>query len=164
LRFDSDQAAAAGTVHLGAGEGCPAALDIQSLTPPGSAGPLAAPGFHALTPCRVLDTRDGPGGPLTAGSVRFLDVAGSCGVPSTVRTVAVNVTAVSPTASGEIELYDCAPADAAGTVRFNVGGTRANNAIVGLNANGEVQVRADLNAAGSTHVLVDVVGYFEPEP
>ena len=139
-------------------------LDIQSLTPPSPAGSVVAPGFYPLTPCRLLDTRDGPAGPLASGGVRVLDVAGTCGIPASVRSVAVNVTAVAPTTGGEIELYDCAPADAAGTVRFNAGGTRANNAIVGLNGNGEVQIRADLNAPGSTHVVVDVVGYFVPEP
>lgn len=63
---------------------------IDFATPP----PAAT--FTALTPCRVIDTRDatGPtGGPaLQANGTRVFPIAGSCGVPSSAVAAAANVT------------------------------------------------------------------------
>src|SRR5262245_62977031 len=59
-----------------------------------AAGPFQ---FHAITPCRVADTRSGFGGALTAGTPRDFTVQGVCGVPSGAAAVVVDATVVGPT-------------------------------------------------------------------
>jgi large repetitive protein len=124
--------------------------------------------FFALPPCRLVDTRqpEGPGGgpPLAANSTRELTLAGSCGVPADARAVAVNVTTLQQTHAGNLRLHPAgAPAPLASTINFEAGRTRANNALARLGAGGTLAVRCDMPgaAAGSTHLLLDVFGYFK---
>jgi hypothetical protein len=120
--------------------------------------------FYAVTPCRLLDTRQvGQGPPLSSGVPRILVVGGSCGVPTNANTVAINVTVVGPTANGHITGY---PGDAAvplaSLLNFNLGRTRANNALIPLasDSSSTLALRAVLNGGGTVHVIVDVTGYF----
>ncbi len=66
-------------------------------------------GFYSLTPCRLVDTRNGngpSGGPaLVGGAVRTFPVAGLCGVPADAIAVAVNVTVVLPSSLGNLILF-----------------------------------------------------------
>jgi glucose/arabinose dehydrogenase len=121
--------------------------------------------YHTLTPCRIVDTR-GPsglvGGPaLAAGQTRTFPITGFCGVPSTAKAVAINVTVVAPSTSGHLRIW---PADDLGTgttaLTFNSGAVRANNTVAFLGAAGDVDVLAAL-PAGTVHVVIDVMGYFE---
>jgi hypothetical protein len=125
----------------------------------------AASSFYTVTPCRVVDTRNPNGafgGPaLSANSTRDFVMRGNCGISPTARAVTVNVTVTGNTSYGDLRLY---PAGAAGitssTIDWSTGQTRANNAIVGLGANGAVTVWCVMTA-GSTQVILDVNGYFE---
>jgi hypothetical protein len=169
FRFDSDQNAAPAEASLGAFEagppGSPAELRLQTLAPATGGTPPAD--FYTLAPCRLLDTRAQPGGPapIASGTVRELDVlASACGVPAGAIAVAINVTSVGSTSGGEIAVYSAGPSGAAGTVRFGPGGgNRANNAVTLLSLDGKLKIRPSLSPAGSTHVVVDVVGYFAPD-
>ena len=118
-------------------------------------------GFDLDAPARILDTRTPTGGhqaPLGAGEVATLAVRGAGGVPADATAVVVNVTAVSPTTGTYLALT---PDGQAGTSTVNVerGAVRANLAVVGIGGDGAIRVR---NAFGSTHVLVDVQGWFGP--
>jgi hypothetical protein len=121
--------------------------------------------FFTLPPCRVADTRGAPGpygGPaLVAGGDRVFTVAGQCGVPPSARAVAVNLTVTAPAATGNLRLY---PAGAAlpvvSAVNYSAGQTRGNNAIVALSAAGGLAVRC-AQLSGTTHLVLDVSGYFE---
>ncbi|HPA51825.1 MAG TPA: hypothetical protein PLP50_09490 [Thermoanaerobaculia bacterium] len=123
-------------------------------------------GFHPVTPCRVADTRD-PGGvaggvPLGSAQTLILPVAGRCGIPSTAISVAANVTVVSPTATGSLSVFAGGPIVSGTTeVPVTVGKTRAMNAIPILGTTGSLSVRAGLPEGGTTHVVLDVNGYFE---
>jgi hypothetical protein len=119
--------------------------------------------FYVAVPCRVLDTRNGPGGgaPLAAGSVRTFAVSGLCTIPASARAVAANVTVVQPSLTGHLRVFPAgSPAPLASTINFQAEMTRANNAILGLGAAGQVSVQTDM-AAGSVHLVLDVVGWFE---
>lgn len=121
--------------------------------------------FHAVAPCRVLDTRDavGPfGGPaLTAGADRSFILTGRCNVPATARVVSVNLTATQPTGSGYIQVSAVGgPAPPTSVLSFSSGQTRANNAFVDMDPSGAAFVRPVM-PAGSVHVVLDVNGYFE---
>jgi Calx-beta domain len=127
-----------------------------------------ARGLHALTPCRLVDTRGpvGPGGgpALGANTSRTFPIAGRCGIPATARAVAINMVAVGPGDSGNLRLHPAGTVvPLASSLSFARGRTRANNGIVTLGAGGQITVRCDM-PAGSTaaaHFVADVYAYFE---
>ncbi|MES1243205.1 MAG: matrixin family metalloprotease [Acidobacteriota bacterium] len=126
--------------------------------------------FFTLTPCRLLDTRDPDGdygGPaLQTGQSRTFAAAGRCGIPSTAIALSINVTAVAPSANGNLVLF---PSDQlkpnASTLNVSTGLTRANNAFLLLSSTLErtFTVVPALSANGTVHLVVDVNGYFEPD-
>jgi glucose/arabinose dehydrogenase/PKD repeat protein len=122
-----------------------------------SAGPLA---FHAITPCRLVDTRTS--GPVVdAGSTRSFPGTGACGIPGTARTLAVNLTAVSPTSGGYLQILPGGTsAVSTAVLTFAAGQTRSNTGFILLGTGGDFLVVAGL-PTGSVHVVVDVVGWFE---
>jgi uncharacterized repeat protein (TIGR01451 family) len=122
--------------------------------------------FFSTTPCRLIDTRTEPygtyaGPALTSGVERLVPTFGKCGVPATAKALAINVTATGATSGGFIRLYPGGTTPTA-TSSLNVaaGQTRANNAVVPLAETGVLGVLADL-ASGTTHIILDVSGYFE---
>ncbi len=122
----------------------------------------AAPSdFYSLNPCRIVDTRTSSA--LLSGALRELDVAGVCGIPMDATAVALNVTVIGATGTGNLSLY---PADqsqpAASTINFTAVLTRANNAILALPADGSGQlaVMPFVGGGGTAHVVLDVSGYF----
>lgn len=147
----------------------PAALSLAVLAT--LAGPVEAAGGQALvtvTPCRVLDTRNPPGplgGPaLAPGEVRLLPVAGTCGVPANALGVVVNLTAVSPAASGFARLYagDEAVPPLAQVLSFTAGRSRASIALVALAANGSGTAALMNVSWAAVDFVLDVSGYFVP--
>jgi hypothetical protein len=159
FRFDSDQTPVVAQSALGVFEtGSPSTLQIQTLAPTGG---VVAHGFYTITPCRLLDTRTQPAGPIASGVVREVAVSG-CGVPAAATAVAINVTAVSPSSSGDLAVYAVEPPTAANNiVSFGLGAIRANNAIATISVDGTLKIKPTLSASAAMHVLVDVVGYFQ---
>ena len=134
--------------------------------------------FVAITPVRVLDTRSNLGltGVFTSPTARFLTVTGSIAtaggvqivVPAGATAVSLNVTVVSPTAAGFLSVR---PGDATGapttsSLNFSAGQVIPNAVTVQLPTigGGAGKIELTYNAFGvagpTTHVLVDVVGYF----
>jgi hypothetical protein len=82
-------------------------------------------------------------------------------VPVDATAVALNVTAVSPSRSGHLEVRGAGATPlGATTLSVRNGVTLANNAIVALGVDGEVAVFAGLGDGGATHLVIDVAGYF----
>jgi hypothetical protein len=129
-----------------------------------TAGPLS---FHTVTPCRLLDTRLAPSGagapPLHPSSEhRIVQASGRCGIPSTARSIAVNVTIVGPSARGHLTLFPGnASAPLASTINFRPGQVRANNAVVMLASSGSGTFGILNGSSAAVHTVVDVNGYFE---
>ena len=123
--------------------------------------PLA---FYTATPCRLVDTRDpalGGPAPLVAGEDVVFALAGRCGVPASAKAVSLNVTVTAPTSAGHLRLYPAGRTrPLASTLNFAAGQTRANNAVVPLDAAGRLCVYVGLQQ-GTTHVVLDTTGYFE---
>jgi hypothetical protein len=128
---------------------------------------VTASSFYSVTPCRILDTRNpaGPlGGPALGPSTQriFTVVGGACGIPAGADAVAVNVTAVLPTATGTLTIF---PGNAfnlgTSVLNFAAGDTRANNAILYLSTDGLGTIAIQNLSSGTTHVALDVVGYFD---
>jgi hypothetical protein len=126
--------------------------------------PAQAADYYTVSPCRVYDSRSGAA--LAAGSSGVLPVAAaSCGVPSDARAVALNVTVVDPTGQGYAALFPGNyPQPSTSTINFTAGVTRANAVIMPLSTDGigTLGLALVMAGGGSSHVLVDVAGYFRP--
>ncbi len=137
-------------------------IGADELSPASPPQPLS---FYSVAPCRLIDTR-GPSGPLggpslQAGATRAFVLTGHCGIPPTAAALSLNLTAVSPTALGFLTIYPGGTAlPLASTINYRAGQIRANSAIVALGAAGDVTVTCG-QAAGTTHLVVDVSGYFQ---
>jgi PKD repeat protein len=123
--------------------------------------------FYTVTPCRLLDTRLAEDGaaPVPSNTTRLLDVAAvtRCAVSPLAVAVTVNLTVVEPTARGHLAAFaGGASVPPTSTVNFGAGQTRANNAVVLLSPDSEMALRPALLGGGTTHLVVDVTGYFIP--
>jgi hypothetical protein len=123
--------------------------------------------LYTLTPCRVLDTRNatGPlGGPALSGggAQRSFTVTGTCGIPSSAKSISVNLTVTQAAAAGSLTAYagNGAP-NGTSSISFAAGATRANNAIVRLSTDGTGSIGVENDAAGAAHFILDVNGYFQ---
>lgn len=148
-----------------------AALAAGLLVPLAAAAPAAADtagtggDYVALAAGgRLLDTRNAVGvttkTPLGANGVASFQVLGKAGIPSSgVSGIVVDITAVSPTAASSLQLApDGVTTWPISNVSFPAGGPAlSNTAAVQVGADGKVAVR---NWLGSTHVVVDVQGYY----
>ena len=128
--------------------------------------------YAGFVPARLLDTRaagatvDGQfagGGQSGPGSVLNLKVLGRGGVPATgVGAVAINVTTTQPCAASYLSVYPGGAArPTASNLNFSAGQTIANMVIVPVGSDGQISL---YNSTGQTHVLVDVLGWFEGAP
>lgn len=136
--------------------------------------------FVAVTPVRVMDTRDpvnlGLAGPFVSPAPQDLTVTGeiftSSGsqtvVPGGATGVVLNVTVVQPTLPGFVSVR---PADAPGapatsSLNFEAGVTQPNAVTVQVPVSGpdagkvEISYDAYGNAGATTDVLIDIVGYY----
>lgn len=122
-------------------------------------GPLA---FYTVAPCRVLDTRDATGTPaLIAGADRAFTIIGNCGIPPSAKAVSVNLAVTGPTLAGHLRLHPGGTAiPLVSAINYAAGQTRANNAVLFLNAAGQIGVFCG-QTSGTVHFIVDVNGYFQ---
>lgn len=144
-------------------------VDIAGWYGPTGAGNL---GFTTLAaPSRAFDSRAdtngfaegpfGPGGrttPIGANTQFDVQLAGLGGIPADAKAVAVNLTTTSPNAQGWLTMYPTgAPLPSTSTLNYVAGLTVANLAVMPLGTDGKVTVRS---TNGTTHVVMDVVGYY----
>jgi len=128
-------------------------------------GYFAAPGsqtyqFYSLTPCRIVDTRNGQDqGMLQAGVERDYTIPPNCGIPSDAAAYSFNVT-VLPAAGGLDYLTVWPEGESRPTVSTlndKTGTVVANAAIVPAGSENATAFYAHSNAS---NLLVDVDGYF----
>lgn len=148
------------------GAGTPAVPYRTTVTVLPPADPAAVPSvplaadlaYVPLTPTRLVDTRT-TFQSLGAGQRVDLAVLGRAGVPSTgVGAVVVNLTAVGATRDTHLRAW---PAGAVmpptSVLNTATGRTQASLATVAVGGEGKISL---YNAAGTTHVVVDVLGYY----
>ena len=117
--------------------------------------------YTPVTPSRVVDTTTGLGAPqaqVPAGGSLNVKLTGLGGIPATgVKAVVINLTAVSPAASGHLTAYAAGqPQPSVSNVSYTAGHSIANQAIVPVNADGTITV----TSSARTDVTVDLTGYF----
>ena len=121
--------------------------------------------FFALTPCRVVDTRNPAGvngGPaLGSAGQRDFAMRGNCGIPTTAKAVTLNVTITQATAISFLTLWPSGlTRPVVATINFTASDPAlGNGATVGLSAN--AQDLSVYNSGGSVHVIIDVTGYYQ---
>jgi hypothetical protein len=125
-------------------------------------GPLVNGGLGSVPPTRLLDTRNGTGGPkapLAADATRTLSVAGKGWVlPSGVSAVVLHVTATAPAAAGYVTVWDGGtPQPTASNLNFLRGQTIANLVVAPISASGTVSFYN--GSAGAVQVIADVAGF-----
>jgi len=118
--------------------------------------------FYTLTPCRIVDTRNGQnGGTLQAGVERDYAIPPNCGIPSYATAYSFNVT-VLPT-QGELDFLTVwpqgEPMPNTSTLNDYTGTIVANAAIVPAGPNNTTAFQP-FNKP--TDLLLDVNGYFAP--
>jgi len=144
---------AAGNAH--------ALVDVLGWFPVGS-------GFEPLSPARLADTRPGAatadgllagGGAVVGGTTLRVPLLGRGPLPpSGVGAVALNVTAVGGDEATYLTVYPGASArPLASNLNVAAGQVVPNMVIAKVGTDGAVEV---FSAAGTTHVIVDVLGWF----
>lgn len=119
--------------------------------------PNAGQRFSPVTPTRIADTR-ASGGALGGGQTRTVKVAGVGGIPVGATAVALNLTSTDTTAHSYVVAYPD-PASRTTTSNLNAepGQDKSNQAIVPVGPNGTITL---YNNAGSTHLVLDAVGFY----
>jgi hypothetical protein len=121
--------------------------------------------YMALTPKRLLDSRDGTGGTTAFGShvPQYFQVSGgSSGVPSDAVAVTGNLTVTQQSTIGFLYIGpERAVNPTSSTLNFPYGDDRANAVTVALGWEGCLWVTYAAPSLGPTaHVIFDVTGYF----
>ena len=128
---------------------------------------IAPTTYHALTPTRILDSRNGTGlsNVFNSHVARTLQVAGVGGVPLGATAVTGNLTVTSQTSAGYLYLGPVsADNPTSSTVNFPKGDDRANGVTVALNMLGTLSATyVPSTSPATTHVIFDVTGYFTPD-
>lgn len=128
-------------------------------------GVPSAPGaYQAMSPERILDTREAGGAvetyvPLSL-QVGGLKLKGGT-VPEDISAVVLNLTVTEPTSSGFVSAlpsgtYSGIPK--VSSLNFAAGQTIANLVIVQVSAEGTMELRNF--STGTTHLVADIAGYF----
>ncbi len=125
--------------------------------------------FVGATPNRFIDTRNAIGAPrarIVANATLSVPVVGAGiqrtdgtadVIPANATAVAINVTAVSPSAAGFITVWPCGAAmPVASNVNFVAGSVVANGVVAPIGANGSVCLYTNQQS----DILVDVLGWF----
>jgi hypothetical protein len=147
------------TVYNGSGGSTDAIFDVAGWVTTPQAATDGNGLYQPLPPGRLRDTRLGAGTPLAADTTLPVQVAGQGGVPATgVSSVILNVTVTGPTASSYLTVHPSGVTrPVVSNLNFEAGQTVANRVMVPVGADGKVMI---YNHAGSTHVVVDVNGWF----
>jgi len=121
--------------------------------------------YHALTPARILDSRDGTGGlsgPFSSHVARTFGVTGRGGVPTGATAVTGNLTVTGQSSLGYLYLGPVAQNNpTSSTLNFPVNDDRANGITAALGGGGTLSVTYVAPTPGTTtQVIFDVTGYF----
>jgi serine protease len=120
--------------------------------------------FTPVNPVRMLDTRFAIGLSeiFRTGQPRTFQITGRLGIPSDAVAVTGNLTIVGQTARGVVSLGPVTTTNpTTSSLNAPKGDTRANNVTVPLSASGGLSaVYKSPTAGATTHLILDVTGYF----
>jgi hypothetical protein len=115
-------------------------FDVTGYFTPDSSGAT----YHALTPARILDSRDGTGGisgKFNSHAAQTFGVTGHGGVPSGATAVTGNLTVTEQSSLGFLYIGPVATNNPmSSTLNFPLGDDRANGVTVALGSGGTLSV------------------------
>jgi uncharacterized membrane protein YoaK (UPF0700 family) len=153
--IDSSPAVSNGVVYVGSYDHKLYAFGLPGAT------------YHALTPARILDSRDHTGGlgVFSSHVAQTFTVSGHGGVPSGAIAVTGNLTVTQQTSGGFLYVGPVAQNNpTSSTLNFPLGDDRANAVTVALSGTGTLSVTYAAGTLGPTaQVIFDVTGYFTPD-
>jgi len=172
LNYPAGRPAVANLVHVALGSGGAVTIhaavadvhvvaDVYGWTSNGGASLESGEGlFQPVIPYRVLDTRSTVAlGPGESRSLRVAGTGGAAGVPASgASAVILNLTVTRPTASSHLTVYPGGHSrPSTSSLNFLAGETRANRVLVPVGPDGTISI---YNHAGSSHVVVDINGWY----
>ena len=141
------------------------ALTVSMLDGTPTSPTSGLPTVQPIQPARLMDTRSADStidglfaglGPIPAGSIIELDVAGRADVPDTASAVVLNVTTIAPVDAGYITLFPCGSTlPNASNLNHQAGEIIANAAVVKVGDDGKVCVFTH----ATTHLAIDINAY-----
>lgn len=146
-------------------------LAMKADATPQAETPVNSLVFVGMTPCRLVDTRNGSGFPspfgppsLVAATARSFPLQAStrCTIPSIAQAYSLNVTVIPPGFLGYLTLWPYGSAQPlASTLNDYLGAVVANAAIVpaGNDTSGSV----DVYVSNATDMVIDINGYYAPQ-
>ena len=120
--------------------------------------PAASPIVMLPQPSRIVDSRQGVGlpGPMTAGQVAEVQVAGMPGIPADASSVLFNATVTNTETAGFLTVFPCGePIPPTSTLNFTANATVPNFVVAKIGSAG----RVCLYSTSATQVIVDVAGF-----
>ncbi len=116
--------------------------------------------FVAVTPCRLVDTRQ-TGGPIQGGTSRDFPIPqeGGCNIPTTAAAYSLNVSVVPSGPLGYLTIWPAGQGQpVVATLNSLDGRIKADAAIVPAGVDGAVSVYV----TQTTNIILDINGYFVP--
>ena len=134
--------------------------------------------FVAINPCRIADTRGngftGQAGPpiLAVAVTRVFQIGGTvagvpaqCGIPLAAQAVSFQFTVTGMNSGGNLIAWPDGAPPTTSVLNWNAGSVAiGNGTVVPLNATGGVSVQLNGLAGAITHLIIDVNGYYAPNP
>jgi hypothetical protein len=147
-------AGTAGDIDVYATDTTDLVVDINGYFAPPAAGGLS---LYNLPPCRVLDTRNTPGSPFT-GQFDVSVIGSGCGGTGAAQGYVLNATVVPPGPLGFLTLWPHGAAQPLVSTLNALDGAITNNMAIVPTSDTDISAYA----SGSTHLILDISGYFAP--
>jgi hypothetical protein len=128
---------------------------------------LTGSAYVPITPIRLLDSRYGNGvsSKLVANQPATLQVGGRATIPLTATAISGNLTVTNETSSWAIFVGpDAVAYPTSSTLNFVKGDVKANGLTVSLSDSGALSATYMSSTGNTTHLVLDVTGYFEAAP
>jgi hypothetical protein len=130
-------------------------IDVNGYFAPAAPGGLS---FFSLPPFRVLDTRNPSGAPPINGQLDVGVTSTGSGAPSTSQSFVFNATVVPSGLLGFLTLWPQGGQQPLVSTLNAIDGAVTSNMAIVPTANGSVSAFSN----GSTHLVMDIFGYFAP--
>jgi len=128
-------------------------IDVNGYFAPPGTGGLS---LYALTPCRVLDTRNSPGLPPFSGTIDVSVVLSGCGAPAAAQSFILNATVAPPATFGFLTLWPQGTTQPLVSTLNALDGVVTSNQAIVPTLNGLISSFA----SNPVHLVLDISGYF----
>jgi hypothetical protein len=144
-----------GAINLYTTDNADMVVDVNGYFAPLGPGGLS---LFALTPCRVLDSRQNVG--AFSGTINVNVTGSGCGAPGTAQAYVFNATVVPPGSLGYLSLWPAGAAQPLVSTLNAIDGSLTSNMALVPTTNGSVSAYT----SNLSQLILDISGYFAPGP